>query len=89
MKANTVFFPEAWQPGGDLVVVSETRGEDANDVYLLNVKSGDMAPIMRPEVAANFSDFQWRPDGSGFYLTTNLDREFNAVAYYVSEASMN
>ena len=76
------FFPEAWQPGGDLVVVSETRGEDANDVYLLNVKSGDMAPIMRPEVAANFSDFQWRPDGSGFYLTTNLDREFNAVAYY-------
>ena len=36
---------------------------------------------MRPEVAANF-DFQWRPDGSGFYLTTNLDREFNAVAYY-------
>ena len=38
------FFPEAWQPGGDLVVVSETRGEDANDVYLLNVKSGTWPP---------------------------------------------
>lgn len=76
------FFPEAWQPNGDLVIVSETRGEDANDVYLLNAKTGDMTPLMQPKVAANFSDFQWRPDGSGFYLATNLDREFNAVAFY-------
>ena len=60
------FFPEAWQPNGDLVIVSETRGEDANDVYLLNAKTGDMTPLMQPKVAANFSDFQWRPDGSGF-----------------------
>ena len=76
------FFPEAWQPGGDLVIVSETRGEDANDVYLLNAKTGDMTPLLQPKIAANFSDFQWRPDGSGFYLATNLDREFNAVAFY-------
>ena len=76
------FFPEAWQPNGDLVIVSETRGEDANDVYLLNAETGDMTPLMQPKIAANFSDFQWLPDGSGFYLATNLDREFNAVAFY-------
>ena len=76
------FFPEAWQPNGDLVIVSETRGEDANDVYLLNAKTGDMAPLLQPKVAANFSDFQWLADGSGFYLATNQGREFNAVAFY-------
>ena len=79
------FFPEAWQPGGDLVIVSETRGEDANDVYLLNAKTGDMTPLLQPKIAANFSDFQWRPDGSGFYLATNLIR--SSMRYFYDMAS--
>lgn len=76
------FFPRAWQPGGDLVVVTETRGEDASDVYLLDVASGDMTSIFRPEVAAAYNDFAWLPDGSGFYLATNQDREYAALAFY-------
>ena len=76
------FFPSAWQPGGDLVVVSETRGEDANDVHLLNLEDGSMKPLFQPSVAANFSDFAWLPDGSGFFMASNLDREFDALAFY-------
>lgn len=76
------FFPEAWQPGGDLVVVSETRGEDANDVHLLDLASGELTKLFAPEVAASYSDFTWLPDGSGFYLSTNVDREFSGLAFY-------
>ncbi len=76
------FFPLAWQPGGDLVVVSETRGEDANDLHLLNLADGKLTPLFQPDVAASFSDVQWLPDGNGFYVATNLDREFAGLARY-------
>ncbi len=76
------FYPQAWQPGGDLVIVTETRGEDADDVHLLNMASGEMKPLFQPDVAAYHGDFAWLPDGSGFYLTTNQDREYAALAFY-------
>ena len=76
------FFPSAWQPYGNLVLVSEVRGEDANDVHLLNIDTGEMAPLFQPEIAADYSQFEWLPDGSGFFLSTNVDREFNGLALY-------
>lgn len=79
------FFPVAWQPGGDTVIVSEVRGEDANDVHLLDLKTGKIRPLFQPEVAAAYADFAWLPDGSGFYLATNEGREFAALAFYSTE----
>ncbi len=76
------FFPQAWQPGGNLVIVTETRGEDADDVHFLNMASGEMTPLFQPGVAASYASFAWLPDGSGFYLATNQDREYAALAYY-------
>lgn len=76
------FFPASWQPGGDLVIVDETRGEDGNNVHLLNVRTGEMAPLFEPTVSAAYEDYAWLPDGSGFYMTTNQDREFSALAFY-------
>lgn len=79
------FFPQAWQPNGDLVIVSETRGEDANDVHMLDMSTGTLTPLFQPEVASAYTDFAWLPDGSGFYLATNQDREFAALAFYSLE----
>ncbi|MEE4162062.1 MAG: S9 family peptidase [Woeseiaceae bacterium] len=76
------FFPQAWQPGGNLVIVTETRGEDANDVHLLDMSTGTLSPLFQPEIAAAYSSFAWMPDGSGFYLATNQDREFSGLAFY-------
>jgi dipeptidyl aminopeptidase/acylaminoacyl peptidase len=79
------FFPAAWQPGGDLVIVTETRGEDANDVHMLDMESGKLEPLFQPDVASLYASFAWLPDGSGFYLATNQDREFVGLAYYSLE----
>jgi dipeptidyl aminopeptidase/acylaminoacyl peptidase len=79
------FFPAAWQPDGDLVIVNETRGEDGNDVHLLNMTSGDLSPLFVPEVSAYYGSYEWLPDGSGFYLATNYDREFAGLAFYSLE----
>lgn len=76
------FFPVSWQPDGETVIVSETRGEDANDLYFLDLGSGTLEPVFRPEVAASYQDFAWLPDGSGFYLSTNHDREYAGLAFY-------
>ena len=79
------YFPASWQPGGDLVIVNETRGEDGNDVHLLNTKTGELTPLFQPEISAAYGSYQWLPDGSAFYLATNQDREFATLAYYSLE----
>jgi len=79
------FFPSAWQPGGDIVIVDEIRGEDANDVHLLDMSTGQLSPLFQPEVSATHRSYAWLPDGSGFYLTTNQDREFATLAFYSLE----
>ncbi|WP_374470422.1 prolyl oligopeptidase family serine peptidase [Phenylobacterium sp.] len=76
------FLPRAWQPGGAHVVVTEVRGEDGADLHLLNVDTGKMELLARPKVAANFDSFEWLPDGSGFFMVSNLDREFQNLAFY-------
>ena len=75
-------FASAWQPGGSNMILTETRGEDAQDVYLLGTRSRRKVPLFVPEIASAYEDFQWLPDGSGFYLATNENREFAALAFY-------
>lgn len=76
------YFARAWQPGGSHVLVSETRGEDGNDLHLLDVDSGEMETLFAPEVSAAYDDFAWTPDGGGFYLVTDHEREFRALGRY-------
>ena len=79
------FYPAAWQPDGDLVIVDEVRGEDGNNVHLFNTKTGKMSPLFQPEISAAYADYAWLPDGSGFFLATDQDREFSALAFYSLE----
>ena len=81
------YFPLSWQPGGDLVIVSETRGEDGNDVHLFDFATGAFAPLFQPETSAYYGDFTWLPDGHGFFMATNQDREFAALGYYDVETA--
>ncbi len=81
----------AWRPrigaGGtrrasDEAVVSVTRGEDANDIYLLNIETGARELLFAPEVASAYEDVTFEPGGAGFYLVTDHEREHRALAYY-------
>ena len=76
------FFPASWQPDGDLVIVNEVRGEGTNDVHLLDMATGELTLLFHPEEPSYHSSYQWLPDGSGFFLATNQDREFAGIAHY-------
>jgi dipeptidyl aminopeptidase/acylaminoacyl peptidase len=82
LEGSFGFFPVSWQPQGELVIVSETRGEDANDLYFLDLGTGELELVFQPEVASSYRNFAWLPDGSGFYLSTNQEREYAALAFY-------
>jgi len=81
LRGRFGMFAGAWQPGGDWLLLSETRGEDANDLHLLNVASGEVRALFAPDDASFYGSFAWLADGSGFYLSTNHGREYRALGH--------
>ena len=75
-------YAVSWRPDAGAVILSEARGEDANDAYVLDVRTGQVTELFKPADASRYDSFAWVPDGAGFYLVTNEDREFAALAYY-------
>lgn len=77
-------YARSLSPDGRYLVVTETVGEDSDNLYLLDTESLKLAVVSQPESRANHSDggFAWSPDSSSFYLATNLDREFTALMRY-------
>ncbi|GIX18262.1 MAG: peptidase S9 [Rhodothalassiaceae bacterium] len=76
------WYASSWQPQGTRVLVSETRGEDGNDLHLLDAATGRLETLFAPADPASFSGFAWLPDGSGFFMATNLDRDFAGLAFF-------
>lgn len=82
LKGRLGLYVVSWSPKGTHVVLHETRGEDANDVYLLDLGSGELTTLFKPEVASDYQSFAWKSDGSGFYVVTDQDREGAGLAWY-------
>lgn len=78
------YFARALSPDGTKLIVTETVGEDSDNLYLLDLSSGDLETLSKPESRANHSDagFAWLADSSGFYFATNRSREFTTPSFY-------
>jgi dipeptidyl aminopeptidase/acylaminoacyl peptidase len=72
----------SWRPDGGALLLSETRGEADNNVYLLDIANGRAETIFKPEDGAAYGPFAWTPDSRGFYVVTNEGRDLAALAYY-------
>ena len=71
-------------PDGRYAIVTETVGEDANNLFLLDLQSRALKPVTVPAVeqraAFDLGGFAWR-DG-GFLYSTNNAREFGALTFH-------
>jgi len=76
------FYPSNWRPETNQLLMTEQRGEDANNVYLLDSDSGEAKVLFKPEISADIKSFTWNKKGDGFYFSSNLDAEMNKVMYY-------
>jgi dipeptidyl aminopeptidase/acylaminoacyl peptidase len=75
-------YVAAWRPDGQGLLLTVTRGEDANDVLYLDLRTNRTEVVFRPQEAASYSSFAWTPDSRGFFLATNQDRDFAGLAFY-------
>ncbi|MCI0347240.1 MAG: S9 family peptidase, partial [Chloroflexi bacterium] len=75
-------YAVSWRPDGGAIILSESRGEDANDVYLLDLATGALDTLFKPDDAAAYGSFAWTPDARALYLATNQDRDFAGLARY-------
>ena len=75
-------YAVSFSPDGGHVLLSEARGEDANDLFLLEVATGRLDTLFAPADRASHRSFAWMPDGSGFYLATDQDRDYAGLAFY-------
>ncbi|PHR91691.1 MAG: dipeptidyl aminopeptidase [Robiginitomaculum sp.] len=84
------FFVNAVSPDGSKLVVSETVGEDADNLYLLEVTSGQLTTVSKPKSRANHTSqgVVWQADGQAFYFATNKDREFTALSKYTLNSGL-
>ncbi|OYX66175.1 MAG: dipeptidyl aminopeptidase [Sphingomonadales bacterium 32-64-17] len=70
-------------PDGRYAIVAETVGEDADNLSLLDLASGELttidAPAVEDRASHTLGEFEWLPDSSAFYMSSNSGREFGAL----------
>ena len=71
-------------PDGKLAIIAESVGEDANNLYLLNLTDGTLQTLLQPDPRADSArgGFAWQPDSKGFYAATNVAHEFAALTHF-------
>ena len=82
LKGQGGLYVASWRPNGKGLLLSKPRGEDANDVFYLDLETKKLETIFQPKVAASYESFSWLPDSSAFYVVTNEDRDFTGLALF-------
>lgn len=78
-------FVQAVSPDAKQLVISQTVGEDADNIYLLDTKTQKRTVLSEANDPltdrANHTDggMVWSGDGEALYFATNKDREFTAL----------
>jgi len=87
-EGEFAFYPHAVSPNARQVILTESVGEDSDNLHLLDLESGKLKMLSEPDPRANHGDagFEWAPDGSGFYFATNRDREYPALSFHEVES---
>jgi dipeptidyl aminopeptidase/acylaminoacyl peptidase len=72
----------SWSPDGRSVLVERLLQHLDQDLFLCDVPTGECRHLTPHEGEVKYFPGPWRPDGSGFYLTTNAGREFSGMAFF-------
>ena len=74
-------FVEAVSPDGLKLIISDSVGEDSDNLYELNVQTGERRILSKPSPRANHTDagVEYIPGENTILFATNKDREFTAL----------
>jgi dipeptidyl aminopeptidase/acylaminoacyl peptidase len=71
----------AWRPDGEAVLIGQGRGEADNDLLLLDLRTRRLDTLFAPRQMSAYRSARWTPDGAGFYVATNHERDFAGLAH--------
>ncbi len=80
LEGRMGLYVAAWRPDGRALLLTETRGEDSEDVHLLDLATGELRPLFRPVDPSHYTGFSFSPDGAHLFLATDQDRDHAALA---------
>ncbi len=70
-----------WGPDGSYLIVARYRSNLDNELYRLDLATGEATLLTPHEDEALFSNVNVTPDGSGAYLATDRDGDFSRLAH--------
>ena len=86
LAGDANYFAQSWSPDGRSVLVTQLHNNTDQDLWLCDVASGE-ARLLTPHTGNVVNaPAPWRPDGSGFYMLTDRDREFVGLAVCAVES---
>ncbi len=80
-EGEFAWWPRSIAPDGESLLMTQAVGEDSNNLFRLDLESGEVTTLSEPERRANTQDggFAWTADGKHVFHTSNEDREFRAL----------
>lgn len=71
-----------FSPKGTIVAVRKKHTGLTHDLYLVNIKSGEVDLVTNYNEKPLVGYVRWLPDESGFFFISNKERDFCGLAYY-------
>ena len=80
-QGEFAWWPRSIAPDGKSLLMTQAVGEDSNNLFLLDIASGEVTTLSEPERRANTEagGFAWTADGKHVFHASNEDREFRAL----------
>ena len=76
------FYARGFSPDGRYVLAERERSSYDNDLFLIDTQSESVVHLTPHTGDAFYRDMVWLPDGSGFYLASNQDRDKFNLAFF-------
>ena len=80
-EGEFAWWPRSIAPDGKTLLMTQAVGEDSNNLFRLDLESGDVTTLSEPERRANTQGggFAWTVNGQHVFHTSNEEREFRAL----------
>ncbi len=87
------YIPGYWSPDNKKLNCSQLVTLSDFAIWLLNIENGEMVKVIPSEdntQKGRFTVGPWSPDGKGFYVISDLEREFANLAFYdISKSNLD
>jgi len=67
--------PAGWSPSDDRLLVADTHSNFDEDLYVLDLESGELTHATPFDADTRFSSVAWAPDGDGVYVSTDHESD--------------